>query len=209
MAALEYRCAPDPPIAADRYLLLLHGWGANAADLLPLGSFLAPTAQTYAAEAPFPHPYVSGGRMWYDLSQHDSLGGSLLLDEGATDLAASEAALRQWFADLPIDLSRTVLAGFSQGGALTLALGLQFPFAGLMVFSGYLVRPPTPRSPAPPVLMIHGTADPVVPLGAAEASYRHLQQANIPVTFHALPMGHEINSAALALGQDFMTRLLG
>ncbi len=207
MAALDYRCAPDPPQPADRHLLLLHGWGANAADLLPLGAYLAPTAQCYAAEAPFGHPYVAGGRMWYDLSQHDPLSGSLLLDERATDLVASEAALIQWFQDLAIDLRRTVLAGFSQGGALTLALGLQLPFAGLVVFSGYLVRPPTRRSPPPPVLMIHGTADAVVPLATAEASYQHLQEANIPVTFHALPMGHEINPAAIALAREFIDRL--
>ncbi|MCH9056164.1 dienelactone hydrolase family protein [Synechococcus sp. PCC 6716] len=204
MAALRYRCAPDPPTAADRTLLLLHGWGANAADLLPLASVLAPTYQAYAADAPFPHPYVTEGRMWYDLSQHDGASESLLLDDRATDLATSEAMLSKWFEELPIDLSRTILAGFSQGGALTLSLGLQFPFAGLIVFSGYLVRPPTPRSPCPPVLMIHGTADPVVPFAIAQASYRHLAAANVPVRFHPLPMGHEINPAAIALAQSFI-----
>lgn len=204
MAALQYRCAPDPPKTANRTLLLLHGWGANAADLLPLGAVLAPTYQTYAAEAPFPHPYSSEGRMWYDLSQHNSHSGSLLLDDRAEDLVTSEALLAQWFEELAIDLSRTILAGFSQGGALTLSVGLRFPFAGLIVFSGYLVRSPAPRSPSPPVLMIHGTADTVVPFAAAEASCRLLADANVPVTFHALAMGHEINAAAIALGREFI-----
>lgn len=56
MVKLQFLALPDPPIAAAHSLLLLHGWGANAADLISLGSLLAPQAQTYAAEAPFPIP---------------------------------------------------------------------------------------------------------------------------------------------------------
>lgn len=208
MVKLQFLALPDPPIAADHSLLLLHGWGANAADLISLGSLLAPQAQTYAAEAPFPHPYVAQGRMWYDLNQHDALSGSLLLDERATDLATSEAALREWIASLPIDLNRTILGGFSQGGALTLAVGLTLPLAGLLVFSGYLVRPPVVTATSPPVLMIHGTADPVVPLASAQASWQALQAAGVKGAFHTLPMAHEINAEAIAIARQFIENTL-
>ncbi|MDM7327371.1 MAG: dienelactone hydrolase family protein [Thermosynechococcus sp. Uc] len=208
MVKLQFLALPDPPIAAAHSLLLLHGWGANAADLISLGSLLAPQAQTYAAEAPFPHPYVAQGRMWYDLNQHDALSGSLLLDERATDLATSEAALREWIASLPIDLSRTILGGFSQGGALTLAVGLTLPLAGLVVFSGYVVRPPVVTTTAPPVLMIHGTADPIVPFASAQASWQALQAAGVKGVFHALPMAHEINDTAIAIARRFIENAL-
>ncbi|MFN4065749.1 MAG: alpha/beta hydrolase [Thermosynechococcus sp.] len=208
MVKLQFLTLPDPPIAAAHSLLLLHGWGANAADLISLGPLLAPQAQTYAAEAPFPHPYVAQGRMWYDLNQHHALSGSLLLDERATDLATSEAALRDWIGSLPIDLSRTILGGFSQGGALTLAVGLALPLAGLVVFSGYLVRPPVVAATSPPVLMIHGTADPVVPFASAQASWQALQAAGVKGTFHALPMAHEINGEAIAIARQFIEKTL-
>ncbi|BCX11516.1 MAG: serine esterase [Thermosynechococcus sp.] len=208
MVTLEFLTLPDPPIATDHSLLLLHGWGANARDLISLGPLLAPQAQTYAAEAPFPHPYVTQGRMWYDLNQHNALSGSLLLDERATDLATNEAALRAWIASLPIDLSRTILGGFSQGGALTLAVGLTLPLAGLLVFSGYLVRPPRVTATSPPVLMIHGTADPVVPFASAQASWQALQTAGVKGAFHALPMAHEINGEAIAIARQFIEKTL-
>lgn len=146
--------------------------------------------------------------MWYDLNQHDALSGSLLLDERATDLATSEAALREWIASLPIDLSRTILGGFSQGGALTLAVGLTLPLAGLVVFSGYVVRPPVVTTTAPPVLMIHGTADPIVPFASAQASWQALQAAGVKGVFHALPMAHEINDTAIAIARRFIENAL-
>ena len=137
-----------PPKAA---ILLLHGWGANARDLQGLVPALdLPDCFFLCAEAPLDHPQVPGGKMWYDLQVADYPG----LDE-------SRQRLRAWLsgvaAQTGVPLDRTILAGFSQGAAMTVDVGIAFPLAGLMCLSGYLhapVRPPQPT--APPLAVFHG-----------------------------------------------------
>lgn len=196
---LSFQTYPDPPLAEPLgWLILLHGWGANGSDLLSLAPLLGLTDwQIYCLEAPFPHPQVPGGFMWYDLTDFERKPG----------LNESRAALNDWLTTAPLDLSRTVLAGFSQGGAMTLEVGLGLPLAGLVVLSGYLHPELTLVKTAPPILMLHGQADLVVPINIAQASYQELQRADIAVQYQELAMGHEINPAAISLVRDFIQSL--
>ncbi|MDG2991582.1 alpha/beta hydrolase [Candidatus Synechococcus calcipolaris G9] len=212
---LEVIGFPQPPQADPPYwLILLHGWGANAADLLPLVPLLAPDGQGFTPNAPFPHPLVPGGRMWYELNlQEDGTvrdphgepprePGPAAGDEAPIDYSCR--LLEQWLTTQDIDLSRTILGGFSQGGVMTLEVGLKYPFAGLVVFSGYWLRSLPRSEPSPPILMIHGNQDPVIPVQAAQDSRDRLNQAGFKCTYRELTMGHTINDQAIALAYQFI-----
>lgn len=189
----------SPPSPPQRRLVLLHGWGANAQDLMSLAPELTLDACEFCfPEAPFPHPYVPAGRMWYDLEHTDTAG-----------LAKSRQLLLDWLATLDqgaVPLSRTILGGFSQGGAMALDVGLGLPLAGLAIFSGYL-HPDldaTPQSPS--TCVVHGRSDSVVPIAAAQQIERFLNARSVNVTYHDLAMGHEITTEALNHMRQFVAQ---
>lgn len=180
-------------------VVVLHGWGANAQDLIPIAAALdLPDYQFLFPNAPFPHPYAPTGRMWYDLENRDHQG----LDE-------SRRLLKTWLQSLAdqtnVPLSRTVLSGFSQGGAMTLDVGLALPVAGLISLSGYL-HPLNGLSKEsfPPVAIAHGRNDPVVPLQMAQQARDVLVALGVNVQYQEFEMGHEIQSAVLGLMQQFI-----
>lgn len=184
-------------------IILLHGWGANANDLEDLAPMLdLPDYRFEFPDAPFPHPMVSWGKMWYDLESAKYEG-----------LPTSRELLIKWLASLEtetgIPLERTILAGFSQGGAMTLDVGLTLPLAGLVSMSGYLhSRPQLSRENVPPVLMVHGRQDPVVPLEAAKRSLDSLTAAGVQVQYQEFDMGHEIRPQVVKLVRTFIVEVM-
>jgi phospholipase/carboxylesterase len=189
-------------------VVLLHGWGANAQDLLDLAPLLQmPDYWFLFPNAPIPHPYSLHGRMWYDLESPDFKG-----------LGESRQLLADWLQTLPsltgLSPERMVLGGFSQGGAMTLEVGLTLPetlpLAGLLVLSGYLHPHFQTRelSPFPPVEVIHGQRDTVVPIAAAHQIESVILRKGGQVRCHEFDMGHEINPGALAIARDFLIRCL-
>ena len=160
------------PKAAAKRLVLLHGWGADADDLLELGRQLCgERRQLVALRAPQPHPGGSG-RQWYDLQ-----------NRSWPDLPQARLALRARLEALgrSLPLEQTVLLGFSQGAAMALDVGSDLALAGIVCCSGY----PHPGWQAKPamaqVLLTHGKNDPVVPYAASEELLRllQLQQARV------------------------------
>jgi phospholipase/carboxylesterase len=197
---------PAPPLPApNQQLIALHGWGANAQDLASLAPYLnLKNCQYYFPDGPMPHPQSPNGRMWYDLSTQEGLVSSR---QQLTDWIQASRKSSGAIAELP--LSRTVLAGFSQGGAMALDVGTHLPLAGLIILSGYLhpleLRP-LPKI-LPPILIIHGRQDTVVPIAAAQYARDTLTQAGAAVQYHEFDMGHEIQPQALTLMQDFVNQL--
>lgn len=185
-----------------QYLLIaLHGWGSNAQDLTTFAPiFNWKNTQMMFPNAPFPHPQVPGGKMWYDLQTSDREG-----------LNQSRQMLKDWLISLEtstgIPPQRTFLTGFSQGGAMTLDVGLTFPFAGLCSLSGYLHSDPQGSPSAPPTLIIHGTQDPVVPLSAAQKARDTLQQQGVKIQYQEFLMQHEISPAAMETLKAFLSNL--
>ena len=183
-------------------IVLLHGWGANLNDLVPLASALnLPDRQFIFPDAPFPHPTAPGGQMWYDLETKDYVG-----------LAESRQMLTDWLVSLEsstgVPLSRTILSGFSQGGAMTVDVGVKLPVAGLVCMSGYLHAPPEPVGDRlPPILIMHGRQDSVVPLQAAHQVRDTYQQLGASVNYHEFDMTHEICPAELAMMGDFIRQI--
>lgn len=200
-----------PPKTGDpqRLLVALHGWGANAQDLAALAPYLElPSYQFIFPDAPFPHPHAPGGKMWYGFPEN--YGFQSYPDFNLRpDLVESRQRLTDWLQSLEsitgIPLSRTILAGFSQGGAMTLDVGLHLPLAALMVLSGYLHAPIAPlNQTAPTVLMVHGRQDAVVPITAARQSRDRLTDAGVTVQYHEFDMGHEIQPLVLKIMQSFV-----
>lgn len=201
-------------------LVALHGWGANAQDLVGLAPMLKlPNYQMIFPDAPFPFPHALGGKMWYNFPENFSFQKDPTFRD-RPDLTESRHRLTDWLLSLEdltgIPLSRTVLAGFSQGGAMTLDVGINLPLAALMALSGYLHAPPliaslgtnapsgTKAQKVPPVLMVHGRQDAVVPLSASHQARNSLIAAGVGVQYHELDMGHEIRPVVLEIMQSFI-----
>ncbi|MEG4392980.1 alpha/beta hydrolase [Microcoleus sp. BROC3] len=181
-------------------IVALHGWGANARDLTSLApAFNLPDYQFVFPDAPFPHPHARGGKMWYDLQNQDAQG-----------LVQSRQLLREFLLSLEsstgVPLSRTILGGFSQGGAMTLDVGLTLPVAGLICLSGYLHPSisPVAGSVLPPVLIVHGTQDTIVPVSAGVRSRDSLTAWEAAVQYQEFNMGHEILPEVIDVMRSFV-----
>ncbi|MEH2249871.1 alpha/beta hydrolase [Nostoc sp.] len=187
-------------------IVTLHGWGANAEDvasLLPLLNLA--DYQFVLPDAPFPHPYSPVGRAWYDLRVENMYQG----------LAESRQLLTDFLKSLEsttgVPLSRTILSGFSQGGAMTLDVGSKLPLAGLVVMSGYLHPDAVTaaKSGIPPTLITHGKYDEVVPLQAALKARETLKSLGVAVEYHEFNMGHEIHPQTLEVLRNFVMNTIG
>jgi phospholipase/carboxylesterase len=100
------------------------------------------------------------------------------------------------------------LSGFSQGGAMTLDVGLTLPLAGLVALSGYLHPNPTPKrigkNTVSPVLVVHGRQDQIIPLSEAEQARKTLSDLRVNVNYQLFDIGHEIKPQVLALMRNFV-----
>jgi len=201
-------------------VIWLHGLGADANDFVPLVPELLrkdwPAIRFVFPNAPVRAVTINNGvrmRAWYDILDFDLANRA---DEaGVLESVAQIDALIERESTRGIPASRVILAGFSQGGAVTLAAGLRrsVPLAGLVALSTYL---PAARNAAAalvegatrqPVFMAHGTQDPVVPLGAGEQSAAWLRQAGFDVAWHQYPMPHSVCAEEIvALGDWLDTR---
>lgn len=189
---------PGSGEAAKGLIVLLHGWGANMSDLASLAPELdLPDYHFLFPDAPFRHPQVPGGKMWYDLDSDNYEG-----------LPESGQMLLDWLLSLEgftgVPLSRTILSGFSQGGAMTLDVGLRLPVAGLVSFSGYLHGEPEPTGDLPPVLMMHGAQDGVVPVDAARQACDILMELGLSVAYREFNIGHQIITEEIDLMREFV-----
>ncbi|PSB53907.1 alpha/beta hydrolase [Chamaesiphon polymorphus] len=192
----------DAPIGT---IVVLHGWGANHDDLGELVPyFKLPEYQFLFPNGIFDHEYSDEGKMWYSFT-----GAGQLNDRSITQLATSREVLTTWIESLPdstgIPLDRTWIAGFSQGGAMTLDIGLDLPVAGLIVLSGYLHQNRSQPLAAPPVLIVHGRQDDVVPISAARQGREVLTHWGVNVRYQEFDMGHSIVPEVLDVVRNFVT----
>jgi phospholipase/carboxylesterase len=198
---VEHSTGPNPK----HCVLWLHGLGADGHDFAPIVPELRLPA-SLSVRFVFPHATIqpvtiNGGmamRSWYDI-----LTPNLVKREDEQGIRLSEQAIAALIARenaRGIPSERIVLAGFSQGCAMTLHTGLRFPtkLAGLMGLSGYLPlidMADNERHAAnadTPIFLAHGTHDPVVALERAEASRAKLVALGVPVQWHTYPMQHSV-----------------
>ena len=193
----------------DGTVIWLHGLGADGHDFEPIVPELKLAAHADIRFV-FPHAPVrpvtiNGGvpmRAWYDVISLDKSGPQ---DEaGIRDSAASLLQLIERERERGVDASRIVLAGFSQGGAIAMHTAMRVPqrLAGLMALSTWMPLASTigeevvdnsesqPREL--PVLMVHGTFDPLLPLAAGQHAREIMQDAGFKVQWHEYPMAHAV-----------------
>ena len=197
--AIEIETAPNP----DAAVVWMHGLGDDGRGWSEVVPSLGLPRQL-AVRFIFPHAPVmpvtinNGMRMraWYDIRQAN-LNERADLD-GVRRSQAHVAALLAREAARGVAPGRTVLAGFSQGGAIALYAGLRAParLAGIVALSTYLIAAERIAAEASatnrdvPIFMAHGTYDPVVQFAWAERSRDTLKAAGWPVEWHAYPMEH-------------------
>jgi len=205
LEVIEVETAPNPTAA----IIILHGLGADGNDFVPVAQELD-LARVGPVRFVFPHGptrpvTINGGyvmRAWYDIFGTE-LGPGGMKREDAAGLRASQALVDGLIADQRargIQAERIVLAGFSQGCAMTFMAGLRHPerLAGLLGMSGYLPLAATTaaeRSAANagvPIFQAHGRADPVIALERATASRDALLALGYPVEWHEYPMPHSV-----------------
>ena len=198
---IEIETAPNPQVA----VIWLHGLGADGNDFVPLVNeldlsglpgirFVFPHAKTMPVT-------INGGyvmRAWYDIT-----GAELTRREDEGGLRASQRDVEALIAREKargIPASRIILAGFSQGCAMTLQTGMRHPekLAGMLCLSGYLplanvvINERAEESLATPIFMAHGTHDNVVPFARARESKEVLVSLGYQVEWHEYTMQHSL-----------------
>lgn len=193
--------APNPTVS----IIWMHGLGADGNDFVPLVRELDLSGLP-AIRFVFPHANtmpvtINGGyvmRAWYDI-----VGTDLVRREDEAGLRASQVQVEALIAREKargVPASRIILAGFSQGCAMTLQTGLRHPepLAGLMCLSGYVplsAKLEAERSEASlttPIFMVHGQHDGVIPIARATASRDQLIALGYKVEWHDYPMQHSL-----------------
>ena len=199
----------------DGTVIWLHGLGADGHDFEPIVAELK-LDQYVDIRFVFPHAPVrpvtiNGGmpmRAWYDIISLDRDG---LQDEvGIRDSAAALKQLIEREHDRGIDYDRIVLTGFSQGGAIAIHTAIRFPerLAGLMALSTWIplesmidaevikISESQPRDL--PVLIAHGSFDPILPIGAGQHARDIMRKVGFEVQWHDYPMAHAVCAEEIA-----------
>lgn len=212
---IEHATGDDPRWS----VIWLHGLGADGNDFVPIVPGLLrpdwPAIRFVFPHAPVRPVTINGGmpmRAWYDILEMDL---SNRADAQGVDASVAQVeVLVAREAERGVPASRVLLAGFSQGGAITLAAGVRRaePLAGLVALSTYLplgaatLQAMQPAARAQPIFMAHGLHDPVVPYTGGKRSRDALRDAGFDVDWHAYPMAHQVSAEEVAALSAWMSK---
>ena len=195
-------------------VILIHGYGSNGADLISLATMIQPSlpdAAFVAPNAPSQMPGMANAFQWWPID-------SFSMAERAAGAQAAAPALDAFITEeltkAGLASDRLLLVGFSQGTMMALHVGLRRAdaIAGIVGISGMLVAPERLRpdlQSKPPVLLIHGTQDDIVPFGSMELASTALTEVGVPVETHMSPgVGHSIGPDGLSAATAFARRVL-
>jgi phospholipase/carboxylesterase len=201
---------------AKQLVVFLHGYGADGNDLIDIGRAwqpLLPDAAFVSPHAPNPCGQSPMGREWFPLTFRDPNERWLGVNSAApslNDFLAAELKRR----NLPP--SALALVGFSQGTMMSLHVGLRQAVApaAIVGFSGMLTLPEDPDhdfagevTGKPPVLLVHGDGDEVIPVEAVFHASQGLAALDVPVQWHISPgIGHGIDQEGLRHGVEFLAK---
>jgi phospholipase/carboxylesterase len=202
---------------AKQLVVFLHGYGADGNDLIDIGRAWAgvlPDAAFVSPHAPRPCGQAPVGREWFPLTFRDPNErwvGVNAAAPGLNNFLDAELTRHQ------LPPSALALVGFSQGTMMALHVGLRraVPPAAIVGYSGLLIMPDDAMSDAfaaeikckPPVLLIHGDADELIPVQAVFHSAQGLAALDIPAEWHISPgIGHGIDQEGLRQGGEFLAR---
>ncbi len=207
------RWGPASKGMARQLVVLCHGVGADSHDLIdlaPTWSRALPDALFVAPDAPEPYDGGPTGRQWFSLQDRTPA----VLDAGARRAAPRLLAyIDAELAGVGLAPDAVAMMGFSQGAMMVLHAGLRRPVPprGIMAYSGALLDTPglaAELAGHPPVLLVHGEGDGVVPFSRARAAKAALGRLGMPVqTLWCPGLGHGIDDAGLSAGALFLQRL--
>jgi phospholipase/carboxylesterase len=193
-------------------VVLLHGLGADGNDLIGLAPYwapLLPDAEFLSPDAPFPCDMGPFGRQWFSLQDRSP---ETILAGVRAAAPILDASLDAALAERGLDGSKLALVGFSQGTMMSLYVGLRRDPAPACIvgYSGALVGADTLAAEIrgrPPVLLVHGDADEIVPPQMLPLAQRGLAAAGVPVEVLVCPgLGHGIDEEGLKRGGEFLRR---
>src|SRR5207237_4218889 len=188
---IRYIELPAAQNGLDRTLGLLHGFGADEHDLLPIAHELDPRLRAVSLQGPL--ALDVGGRAWFNLEQTPD-GFAFDPREVAEAVRLATEAVEEIARGSP----RPILCGFSQGGGIALSVALARPdlTSAVLVLSGVRPRAEQPVAAGSlgglPAFVAHGTHDPLIPVAAGQAIRDLLQAAGAVVTYREYPMGHMV-----------------
>jgi phospholipase/carboxylesterase len=204
---------------AKQLVVFVHGYGADGNDLIEIGrawQSLLPDAAFVSPHAPRPCGQAPQGREWFPLTFRDPGERWAGVNSAAPVL---ESFLDAELARHRLPPSALALVGFSQGTMMSLHVGLRRPVAPVAIvgYSGMLVVPEDvdPEKFAgeirsrPPVLLVHGDQDPLIPVDALFHAAQSLAALGVPTEWHISPgVGHGIDQEGLRQGGEFLARRL-
>lgn len=191
-------------------VLLLHGYGSNGADLISLAPHWQPALPNALFLAPNAPQRMNSGYQWWPLS---TFTPQALATGAAAAAPAIDAFIDRKLAQYGLGNADLALVGFSQGTMMALQVGLRraTKVAGILGYSGALTGAADLASQIitkPPVLLVHGSADPVVPVSALHAAEHALRRLGVDVATHVSPgLGHSVDPSGLRLGAKFLDRV--
>ncbi len=202
---------------AQQLVVFLHGYGADGNDLIEIGRAwqgLLPDAAFVSPHAPRPCGQAPTGREWFPLTFRNPDERWNGVNQAAPIL---ESFLDSELKRRSLPPSALALVGFSQGTMMALHVGLRraVPPAAIVGYSGMLIMPGDAMSETfaaeiksrPPVLLIHGDQDQLIPVQAVSHSAQGLAALGVPVEWHiSLGVGHGIDQEGLRQGGEFLAR---
>jgi phospholipase/carboxylesterase len=217
MPSLSGPARPAASGVADSLVIFLHGYGADGSDLIGLAEPLAPhlpNTRFLAPNAPERCPGSPFGYQWFPIPWLDGTPEAIARASAARSFRLLDAWLDE-VAEEGIGPGRTVLFGFSQGTMMALQVGLRrpAPLAGIVGFSGRLLEPellPTEIASRPPVLLVHGDEDLLVPFASLGEAAAALTAAGVETYTHvSRGTAHGIAPDGLGLALGFIRDRLG
>ena len=212
------KSARKGPSKADAVVVFLHGYGADGADLLGLADPLAPHLPGVAFHAPdAPERSVNNlfGYQWFPIPWLDGSTEAQAREAMGRSVGLLNAWLDRVLADEGLTADRMVVVGFSQGTMMALHVlpRRDEPVAGIVGFSGRLLAPELLAAEAkvkPPVLLLHGDQDPMVPFQDMQLAGEALEAAGFTVYGHVMKgAGHGISPDGLSAALSFVKDRLG
>lgn len=204
------RVPPANGAKADRLVVFVHGYGANGDDLIGLASYFQkamPTAAFVSPNAPERVPGQPFGFQWFGITRLDPQ----LMAAGADSAAPIlDDFIDQELEKLGLDGTRLALIGFSQGTMMSLHVGLRRKVqpAAILGYSGALIAPErlaAEMTVRPPIALIHGDSDPMVPVMRLQEAVSAIGATGLPVRWHvSRGVGHSIDPEGLHLGVAFL-----
>ena len=212
MQSLNYEKFPDHDFKPNSLIILLHGIGADAFDLIPLAKYWALTLKKtkfYSLHAPYPCRLTSSGKQWFDLEDRDQ---TRILKEIELVKPMIITFVKKKLKNYNLQYKDLILVGFSQGTmvALNLTLTMKEEVKGVLGYSGGVILTKSGKIEIiskPNICLVHGKNDEVVPKKMMETTKIILKNNNIDADIHLIEnLGHSIDQKGLEIGQNFLVK---